>query len=289
MKEVVKLIRVRQWVKNTFLFIPLFFAGRIFDLENISELLKGFFAFSFIASSIYIINDYRDIESDKIHPRKKFRPLAAGTVSVRTGLSISALLLVSGLILSFLINPNFFFLLVAYFILNFAYSAGLKNIPILDMFIVASGFLFRIYSGGVITGLEISNWLTIMILLLALFIIIAKRRDDILIQANTGEIIRKASKSYNLEFINSSITMISAVIIVSYIMYTVSPDITRKFHSDYLYITTIFVIAGLMRYLQITFVEQRSGSPTRIFLSDRFLIITIIGWITTFSIIIYSS
>jgi decaprenyl-phosphate phosphoribosyltransferase len=130
--------------------------------------------------------------------------------------------------------------------------------------------------------------LSIMILLLALFLIIAKRRDDIVIQTETGEVVRKSSQAYNLEFINSCLTLLSAVVIVSYIMYTVSPEVTQRFNSEYLFVTTIFVIAGIMRYLQITFVEQNSGSPTSILFKDKFIVLTILGWIISFYVIIYA-
>jgi len=169
------------------------------------------------------------------------------------------------------------------------YSFGLKHIAILDLFIVSFGFLIRVYSGGALAQVGISHWLSIMILLLALFLIIAKRRDDIVIETETGEVMRKVSKSYNLEFINSCLTLLSAVVIVAYIMYTVSPEVTQRFNSEYLFVTTIFVIAGIMRYLQITFVEQNSGSPTSILFKDKFLAITIVGWIISFYVIIYAS
>jgi 4-hydroxybenzoate polyprenyltransferase len=199
------------------------------------------------------------------------------------------ILVIGGLLLSYLINIDFFYLLLVYVLLNIGYSAGLKNVAILDLFIVAFGFLLRIYSGGAIVNVPITDWLAIMILLLALFLVTAKRRDDLIIRSETGELVRKASKSYNLEFINSCITLLSAVIIVAYIMYTISPAVTDRFKSTHLFMTTIFVIAGIMRYLQITFVEQDSGSPTSILYRDKFILITILGWIISFYLIIYTT
>jgi decaprenyl-phosphate phosphoribosyltransferase len=289
MKAIIKLIRVRHWVKNLFIFIPAFFAGNLFYADEILLLLQGALAFSFVASAIYVINDYRDMHVDRLHPRKKLRPLASGAVSIPTAWALIAVFMAGGLVWGFFLNLVFFYLLLSYLALNLAYSYGLKNIPIVDLFIVSSGFLIRIYSGGAITGLQITHWLSIMILLLALFLIIAKRRDDILIQTETGSIIRKSSQSYNLDFINSCLTMISAVIIVAYIMYTVSTEVTERFESEYLFATTVFVIAGIMRYLQITFVEKNSGSPTAIFFKDKFILFTIIGWIISFYFIIYAT
>lgn len=289
MGSVIRLIRVRHWVKNLFLFIPSFFAGHLFKGGELLMVLAGVFAFSLVASGVYVINDYRDRFVDKLHPVKKLRPLASGEIGSATAWILIITLLTSGLLLAAALNMVFFYLLLSYLALNLGYSYGLKNIPILDLFIVSLGFLLRIYSGGVIAGLPITHWLSIMILLLALFLIIAKRRDDLLINARGGGVIRKSTESYNLDFINSCITLLSAVVIVAYIMYTVSPEVTQRFNSDYLFITTIFVIAGIMRYLQIIFVENKSGSPTKVFLRDKFILITIAGWIMSFYFIIYAT
>lgn len=289
MSAIIRLLRLKQWVKNLFLFVPSFFAGNLFDIAELKLLSIGWLAFSMVASGVYVLNDYRDREIDRLHPRKKTRPIAAGEVSETTAWVLIVMLVLGGMAIAAGLNMTFFYLLLTYFLLNFGYSLGLKNIAILDLFIVAFGFLIRIYSGGVIAEVAISHWLAIMILLLALFIVIAKRRDDLVIHSETGESVRKASKAYNLEFVNSSLTMISAVVVVAYIMYTVSPEVIEKFNSNYLFATTVFVIAGIIRYMQITFVEQNSGSPTSILFKDKFLLITISGWIISFYLIIYAS
>jgi decaprenyl-phosphate phosphoribosyltransferase len=288
MRSVIQLIRVRHWVKNLFLFIPSFFAGHLFKSEELLMVGIGAFAFSLVASGVYVINDYRDRFVDRLHPTKKFRPIASGEIGTVSAWILIVILVGCGLLLAAALEMAFFYLLVSYFVMNLGYSFGLKNIPIVDLFIVSLGFLLRVYSGGVIADLPITHWLSIMILLLALFLIIAKRRDDILINAKNGCVIRKSTQAYNLDFINSCITLLSAVVIVAYIMYTVSPEVTERFSSDYLFITTIFVIAGVMRYLQIVFVENKSGSPTRIFIKDKFILITIAGWILSFYLIIYA-
>ena len=285
---IIRLIRVRQWVKNLFLFIPSFFAGHLFKSEELLMVGIGALAFSLVASGVYVINDYRDRFVDRMHPTKKLRPIASGEIGTTTAWVLIVILVSTGFLIAASLEMTFFYLLLSYFALNLGYSFGLKNIPIVDLFIVSLGFLFRIYSGGVIADLPITHWLSIMILLLALFLIIAKRRDDILINAKNGCVIRKSTQAYNLDFINSCITLLSAVVIVAYIMYTVSPEVTERFNSDYLFITTIFVIAGVMRYLQIIFVENRSGSPTRIFVKDKFILATIAGWILSFYLIIYT-
>ncbi len=290
LKAILSLIRVRQWVKNLFLFIPSFFAGHLFHFQELLHVAVGALAFSFVASGVYVINDYKDREVDKLHPRKKLRPLASGEVRTSTAWMLMISLISCGLIVAASVNINFCYLLAGYLILNLGYSFGLKHVPILDLFIVSIGFLIRVYSGGVIAGLEITHWLSLMILLLALFLILAKRRDDLLINGKNknGKVIRKSTQTYNLVYINSCVTLISAVMIVAYIMYSVSPEVTERFQSDYLFITTIFVIAGIMRYLQIVFVEKNSGSPSNIFIRDKFILGTIAGWIITFYVIIYA-
>ena len=287
-RSILSLIRVRQWVKNLFLFIPSFFAGHLFKTEELLMVGIGALAFSLVASGVYVINDYRDRFVDRLHPRKKLRPLASGDISTVTAWVIMALTISSGFLIAAALNMTFFYILLTYFLMNLGYSLGLKNIPIVDLFIVSIGFLLRIYSGGVIADLPITHWLSIMILLLALFLIIAKRRDDILMNVKNGCVVRKSTQSYNLDFINSCITLLSAVVLVAYIMYTVSPEVTERFDSDYLFVTTIFVIAGVMRYLQIIFVENKSGSPSRIFVKDKFILMTIAGWILSFYLIIYA-
>ena len=288
MRSVLHLIRVRQWVKNLFLFIPSFFAGHLFKTEELLMVGIGAFAFSLVASGVYVINDYHDRFIDRLHPTKKYRPLASGVIGTTSAWILIVALVATGFAIAAFLDMTFLYVLATYFVLNLAYSFGLKNIAIVDLFIVALGFLLRVYSGGIIADLPITHWLSIMILLLALFLIIAKRRDDILINAKNGCVIRKSTQTYNLDFINSCITLLSAVVIVAYIMYTVSPEVTERFDSDYLFITTIFVIAGVMRYLQIIFVENKSGSPTRIFVKDKFILMTITGWILSFYLIIYA-
>lgn len=285
--QYIKLLRPKHWAKNLFMFIPLFFAGEIWNIEKILIAGLGFICFSMIASSIYIINDYRDIEADRAHPAKSKRPLASGAVSPGMGLAVFFLLVAAGFAGAATLNLKFAFVLSIYFVLNLAYSFGMKNISILDIFIVASGFVLRVKSGGVLTDIAVSEWLMLMVFLLALFMAIAKRRDDIVLKTATGKDMRKASKGYNMDFLNVSLALVSAVIIVAYIMYTMAPPTMERFKTYRLYYTSIFVIAGLMRYLQITYVDNDTGSPTKILYKDRFIQITILLWILSFYVIIY--
>ncbi len=287
MKAYFQLIRPKDWAKNLFLFIPIFFAGLFFDGSVLIELLGGFICFSLVASSIYIINDYRDIEDDKKHPIKKNRPLASGTVKKSTGLLVAFVFLISGFTAAWFIRDKFMFVLGIYFFLNLAYSFGLKNIPILDIIIISIGFVLRVKAGAVIAKVGLSEWLTIMVFLLALFMAIAKRRDDVLLKLSSGNDMRKAVKGYNLDFINTALSLICAVIIVAYFMYTTSPEIVERLQTYRLYYTCLFVLAGIFRYLQLIYVQQDSQSPTKILYKDRFIQATILLWIISFYLILY--
>jgi len=287
MNAILKLIRPHHWVKNLFLLIPIFFAGDIFNQSNIWQTLSGVVAFCFVSSVVYVINDLKDCEVDKLHPRKRERPIASGKVQPNVAIFITFLLLIIALFFSYNLSYEFLWILGIYLLINILYSFGLKNIPILDMIILSFGFILRVLAGGVLSDILISEWLIIMIFLLSLFLAIAKRREDILIFNKSGMVSRSSTSNYNLQFIDSSLTLISGVIIVSYLMYTLSADVKVRIHFDYLYTTSVFVVMGIMRYLQITLVDNGGGSPIKILYKDRFIQITLLAWILTFFYIIY--
>lgn len=288
MKYYIKLMRPKDWAKNLFLFIPAFFAGKFFEDQSILHVFGGFLAFSFLASSIYIINDYNDIEDDRKHPQKKDRPLASGKVKKGPALVLCAILIIAGALLGYQLDHSgkFLFVLGIYFFLNFSYSLGLKNISIVDILIVSAGFVLRVKGGSILADVPVTQWLNIMTFLLALFMSIAKRRDDVILKISTGMEMRKAVKGYSLEFLNTMLALICAILIVSYINYTVSAVSYIKF-GHRLYYTSLFVIAGIMRYLQITFVSNKAGSPTEILYKDRFIQVTLALWAASFFVILY--
>jgi decaprenyl-phosphate phosphoribosyltransferase len=283
-----KLLRPKDWAKNLFLFLPLFFGREIFNVGKLIDVFYGFIAFSCIASSIYIINDYRDREDDRKHPVKCKRPLASGTVSPAAALVICGLLIVLGFGLAWWIRDKFLFVLGIYFLINLAYSLGLKSIAILDIMILAIGFVLRIKGGSVISFVPLSEWIIIMVFLLAVFMAIGKRRDDVLLKLNSGTDMRKSIKGYNLELLNVLLALVCAVIIVAYFMYTMSPATVQNIGSTRLYYTCIFVLAGIMRYLQIIYVSTDSGSPTKILYKDRFIQITLLLWMASYILLLYT-
>jgi decaprenyl-phosphate phosphoribosyltransferase len=289
MKYYIRLLRPKDWAKNLFLIVPSFFAGQFFVPSRIPHILEGFIAFCFFASGIYIINDYQDIEDDRKHPVKCNRPLASGKVKKPAALILCIALILMGILLGYLADPNFLFLFILglYFLINLFYSFGLKNIAILDILMLSSGFVLRVKGGAVISKVDTSEWLIIMTFLLSLFMAIAKRRDDLLLKSSTGTDMRKSMSGYNLDFLNTMLGLSSAIIIVAYINYTVSPMTVLRLGTYRLYYSSLFVIAGLMRYLQITFVLKKSGSPTEILYKDFFIQITLALWVLSIYAILY--
>lgn len=297
LKNIIILLRPQQWSKNLFIYLPVFFNRQINDTDSILTCSITFIAFSLIASSIYCFNDIHDVNKDRVHAKKKLRPIASGKITIRTAYFIMFSLILAGILL---LQLGFYLLgkdsaatikaigiISLYFLMNIAYCIKLKQIPILDTFIIATGFVLRILIGGYTTDINLSQWIIVMTFLLALFLAFAKRRDDVIIYTQTGIQTRKSIERYNLEFMNQALSIIAAVTMVSYILYTVSPEVISRMHSDNLFITAIFVLAGLLRYLQITLVDINSGSPTAILLSDRFIQCCICGWMLSFTLIIY--
>jgi decaprenyl-phosphate phosphoribosyltransferase len=289
MRAYLELLRPKQWVKNFFLFIPLLFDFRIDELSCLLLTFSGFIAFSMAASSIYILNDYRDRESDRKHPFKKDRPLAAETVTIPSAMMLLLFLLLGSFAISFMVLPHMFMLYITvYLMLNVLYSLGLKHVPLLDVVIIATGFVLRVFAGASICFIEPSAWLIAMTFLLALFIALAKRRDDVLIFLKSGEKMRKSMDGYNLEFVNIAMSIMGSVVIVAYLMYSLSTDVIERLNTDNLYLSTVFVILGVLRYLQLTFVEQNTGSPTELIFTDRFLQLTLIAWVISAILILYT-
>ena len=288
LKDYISLLRPHQYIKNLFLFLPAFFALQIKDPEIILRTTQAFFAFCCMASAVYILNDYKDREADREHPIKKLRPLASGKIATPQALGLMSLLVLLGFLLSISLGKYVFYLLTAYVFINVLYSFKLKHIPIVDIFIIALGFVIRIGVGAYAapTPIPYSKWIIIMTFLGAIFLGLAKRRDDVLLAAK-GQKVRKSIDGYNLEFINGAMMIMASVLIVSYISYTIAPEIQQNFNSEFLYLTVAFVILGVMRYLQISFVEKKSGNPSKILLTDTFLQLTILAWLVTFVILIY--
>jgi decaprenyl-phosphate phosphoribosyltransferase len=287
-KPYVQVLRVKQWVKNLFILIAPFFGGNLFLEENIFLLIGGLVSFSLAASCIYIINDIKDLEVDLHHSYKKTRPIASGEIGIPTALFLIFLLGSLALLISYHLNIQFFLVILTYITMNVAYSFGLKNIPILDITLIAIGFNLRVLSGGYLTNTSISHWLVIIVFLLSLFLALAKRLDDIVrLESLDGNTTRKAIQGYNTNFIVAGMGMLAGILIVSYIMYTISEEVINRLNTENLYFTAIFVVAGVLRYLQLTLVEFKSASPTKVLYTDPFILTTIFIWVLSYFFIIY--
>lgn len=289
-----RLLRPSQWLKNFFIFLPLFFDGHLLDGAYIVPTVWMWLSFCLVSSGIYCLNDLCDVEVDRVHPDKCKRPLASGAVSrwhalllmlVCWAVSLGIILLCEwslGLGRMPLLG-----VVGIYIFMNVAYSLGLKRLAIVDVFLIAVGFVLRVMAGGFSTGIELSHWIVLMTFLLALFLALAKRRDDVVRFEKTGVKARENVNRYNVAFMNQAIAVVASVTMVCYIMYCVSPEVMERFGSPYLYGTSVFVLAGIIRYLQVIFVDARSGSPTKVLMKDLFMQVAIVGWILSFILILY--
>lgn len=283
-----QLLRVHHWVKNFFIFFPLFFSGQVYDSSKLLNTLLVSLLFSFLTSTVYILNDIMDLEHDRLHEEKRKRPLASGVVFVKEAFLVAGFILLFTLpVVWYWFGPRILLFFSMYWVMNILYSLRLKHVPIIDIAIIAIGFILRIIIGGVVTGITLSKWLVIMTFLLAVFLALAKRRDDLLILKKDGKIMRKSLHGYNMDFINFSMIMTAGIIVVSYIMYSISEEVTQRVKTEFFYFTGLFVVLGVLRYMQIAFVEEKSSSPTRILLTDTFTIVNLLCWAASVFYFIY--
>lgn len=289
LKALISLVRPKQWVKNLFVGLPLFFGGKLLSAWCWEQTILTFLAFSMVASSIYCLNDLRDVEADRAHPKKCRRPLASGRLKPIHAVSAMLLTMGIGLGISLLMpeGRTVFLILLIYLVLNIAYCFKLKQYAIIDVFIVSFGFVLRLLAGGVSCRIWLSPWIVLMTFLLALFLALGKRRDDVVLFENDKVVTRKNVEKYNLPFINQTLVMVGTITIICYIMYTLSPDVIERFHNSYIYVTSVFVLLGILRYLQVSLVENKSGSPTQIVLHDGFIQICLLFWGISFAILLY--
>ncbi len=287
-RDALQLLRVEHWVKNLFVFLPAFFAARLLEWNVWTNTLWAFAAFSAVSSGVYVLNDWLDAPQDRNHPEKRLRPIARGAVRGREALSLLIGMTTLGLFLAIMLHPVVGFLCTLYIGINALYSFALKHIAIVDISLIAVGFLVRVLVGGAATGVEVSHWLVVMTFLLALILGLAKRRGEYVV-AMRGHSFRRALEGYNLPFLDAAMVLCSGVTIVAYLMYCFSPEVIARIGSQRIYYTALFVIAGILRYLQLALVFGRTDSPTQALLRDRFLQLTLLGWIGAFVWLLYLS
>ena len=287
----IQLLRPLQWLKNIFVFSPIFFSNNLLKHDYFWPTLVVFASFCLISSSIYCFNDLRDVEADRQHPKKCHRPIASGKVSVRGGYVMMLLCTIASFaLIPLAMSPNtpyLYIIVAAYWLMNIGYCVRLKQIAILDVSIIAVGFVMRVLAGGVTTDIWISHWLVMMTFLVTLFLAFTKRNDDYRIYEQTGTKPRVSITGYNKTFINEATAIIASVTLVCYIMYTMSPEVIQRMGTCYVYLTSAWVLLGLLRYLQNMIVYGLSGSPTKSLVKDHFIQFCILGWIASFFVIIY--
>lgn len=290
-RHIIELIRPHQWLKNVFVFMPLFFSRHATEWRYVWPSILAFLILCLAASGIYCFNDIHDAQADRKHPLKRMRPVACGVVSKQTAYATMAtawgtafILMVLG---NFYTHKGLAFTLLLYIVMNVAYCLKLKQIAILDIFIIAIGFVLRIVVGGFVTGISLSHWIVLTTFLLSLFLALAKRLDDVTVFESSGAKVRKNVEHYNIDYLYQSIALSGSVTLMCYILYTVSDDVVKRIGNHYLYLTTFFVLAGILRYMQLAIVDKKSGSPTKVLLHDHFIQACVVGWIVAFVIILY--
>jgi decaprenyl-phosphate phosphoribosyltransferase len=299
LRNIFRLLRPRQWIKNFAIFAALLFSGQLFDLDHFGNVSLGFIIFCAISSGIYVINDLFDIEKDRLHPFKRFRPLPNNDVSIPLAIAIAITLSLGSLIASYFISPGFFAIALVYFLINIAYSAVLKHIEIVDILTLAGGYILRVFAGEVVSGFHISAWLFLTVISLSLFLAIGKRRSELTLLSHhkTAEALIKTTRRtlshYNEKMLDVYLSIFATSTFISYTLFTflVNPA-GLQFATDlipadilgtilqrkWLMITIIPVVYGLMRYLQKIYEKDEGESPERVLFSDRPLLASVMIW-----------
>jgi len=292
-RAVIKALRPNQWTKNALVFAAFIFAlgDKTQDVSLLSVWRVACAAglFCMLSSSIYLVNDIRDVVQDRKHPQKKFRPIAAGQLPIPTAWFMSLVLVVCGLLGSFFLNTQFGLVALGYIILQIAYTFGLKRIALVDLFVIAAGFVLRALAGAVVLDVQISPWLLLCTLLLALFLALCKRRHERVILSDSMGETRTNLEKYDPKLLDQLIGIVSSAVIVFYALYTLWPDTIEKFGSSNLAFTIPFVLFGLFRYLDLVYRHEQGGRPEKILLTDLPLIIDMILYaLTVFLALVFS-
>lgn len=280
-------MRPKQWVKNFFVLIPLVFGQKLFSSPENLQAALAFVFFCAVSSSIYLFNDLADYERDREHPAKRLRPLAAGKISRSSAAGVGAFLAVFSLVLSFIFIPSAAPILLAYVAFSFVYTSVLKNIVLIDVFSIGVFFLLRILAGCAAAQVDLSHWLLLLTMLLAVFLGFGKRRQEIRLLGRRASAHRGVLARYNRYFIDQAIVILTSSIAVAYTLYTVDDRTVKEFHTYHLLWTVPFVYYGIFRYIFLIQKSYKDGDPTRLFLSDRPMQVNALLWLLTAGAVIY--
>lgn len=287
LKHVIISMRPGQWVKNLFIFAGVIFSGNLINPEVLIRVSNGFILFGLVASSIYIFNDIIDREYDRAHPEKKNRPLAAGLLNVPVAYASVIVLATAGLIGALILDRMFFAILLSYLIINFAYTIKIKKMVILDIMCIASGFVLRVLAGTELAGVTASDWLILCTITLSLFLGFSKRRHELVVTGTKALNHRKVLGDYSLSFLDQMIAVASACTVMSYALYTVSPQTVDRFGTRNLVFSIPFVIYGIYRYLYLIHQKNMGGNPPGEMIKDLPLLLNALLWALLVVLIIY--
>lgn len=286
LRTLTRLMRIYQWTKNALVLMPLIFAQELMNPDAVVRSLVAVIAFCFAASATYIFNDIVDLENDKRHPEKKNRALARGDVSLPTAGALALVLLVGSVVLAWFLNVNFLLALLVYIGLTIGYSLVLKNVFIVDVIVVALGFVIRAIAGAVAINVVFSNWLIVCTLFLALFLALGKRRGEIVLLEDQACTHREVLHHYSTTFIDQMLLIVAGGALITFTIYTCSAEVVERIGTDKLYMTLPFVVYGLARYLWL--VEKNgTGDPSQVLLKDWPTCIAVLLWAATCVVIIY--
>ena len=284
----IKLIRVPQWIKNLFVFVPLLFSLHLFDKDYFLTTLYAFIVFSLASSLVYVVNDIIDIESDKKHPTKRNRPLASGTISIKNAFIIAVVLAVVVFIILLSFNIEFVIFFFFFIVLNILYSFWFKHVVILDVFSIAAGFTIRVLAGAVVIAVPVSSWLILTTIFISLFLGVMKRHSELLLVTKGEDASsRKVLSQYSLNFADHMATVAAAGVIICYALYTVSERTVNIFETENLIYTTPFVVYGIFRYMYLEYISNKGDNTTKTVFTDAQMIITVVAYTVTTVLIIY--
>jgi len=280
-------MRPVQWTKNLFVFAALIFAQGFFTPPLLLKTWGAFVVFCLVSGGLYIFNDLRDRDEDRSHPKKAQRPIARGDIRPGGALATFGILSAVGLAAAALLHPNFFAAVAAYFLLQLAYSLKLKRVVILDVFVIAAGFVIRVVSGGLVISVPISSWLLICTTLLALLLAMGKRRHELVLLDDRAGDHRPILKEYSSYLLDQMIAVVTASTLIAYCLYTISAETVQKFGTGHLIWTAAFVLYGIFRYLYLIHQKGKGGSPEELIIQDKPLLLNILLWGASVILIIY--
>lgn len=287
-KYILLSMRPKQWTKNLVVFAGIIFAKKLNDPVLLFRSVLAFILFCFVSGAIYLLNDIVDKEQDQQHPRKRFRPIAAGLLSAEQARFAAVAILLVSLVISFVLSPLFGFCILFYFLMMLFYSFYLKHVVILDIMVIALGFVLRAYAGVVVhPDITASKWLLMCALFLALFLIISKRRYELILLEDKANEHRQVLLEYSAGFLDQMVAIVTSMTVFSYALYTISRETIEKFHTHSLILTFPFVLFGILRYLYLVYKRGEGGEPETILLKDKPLLLNILLWLILIITIIY--